>query len=152
MRDFLRKFKFEAKWHLDEEYDQIMEEAWKEEAMGDSGIQMMQNKLATCQTAVTGWNERKYGDARKILKQETKALEELQREEGPKHGADIACLKKEIEFIMEQEDTKWKQRAMQNWYQKGDRNTPFFMHRHIIGDGLTISDASWIKKDVNGRR
>jgi hypothetical protein len=27
--------------------------------------------------------------------------------------------------LLEHEDTKWKQRAKQSWYQNGDRNTPF---------------------------
>ena len=36
---------------------------------------------------------------------------------------EIKNLKADIEFILEQEDTQWKQRAKQNRYQYGDRNT-----------------------------
>jgi hypothetical protein len=54
---------------------------------------------------------------------------------------------------MEQEDIKWKQRAKQNWYKNGDRNTPFFHawvdHRRIINHIRCIVDEEgrqWKKK------
>jgi hypothetical protein len=54
---------------------------------------------------------------------------------------------------MEQEDIKWKQRAKQNWYRNGDRNTPFFHawadHRRRINHISNIVDEEgrcWKKK------
>ena len=54
---------------------------------------------------------------------------------------------------MEQEDTKWKQRVEQNWYQNGDRNMPFFHaradHSHRINHIRSIKDEEgwdWRKK------
>lgn len=39
---------------------------------------------------------------------------------------------------------KWKQRAKQNWYQRGDRNMPFFhawtSHRKKINQIRVITD------------
>jgi hypothetical protein len=67
--------------------------------------------------------------------------------------AAIQRLQKEIDFILEQEDIKWKQRAKQNWYQKGD-HTHFF-HAWMLG--LTIGDESTelcelrMKRVRNGR-
>lgn len=56
---------------------------------------------------------------------------------------EIKCLKGELDYLLEQ-DTKWKQRAKQNWYQSGDRNTPFFHawanHRHRINPIQKITD------------
>jgi hypothetical protein len=68
----------------------------------------------------------KYGNTDKTIKKKTKKLEALQLDEGPEHWGQISCLKTNIESIMEQEDTKWKQRAKQNLYKNGDCNTPFF--------------------------
>lgn len=55
-------------------------------------------------------------------------------------------LQSEIDFIMEHEDIKWKQRTKQNWYQQGDRNTPFFhawaSHRRKINHIKQIVDES----------
>jgi hypothetical protein len=80
----------------------------------------------------------------KFIKKKTKELEELQTHEDPSTWPNILRLKKEIEFLMEQEDVKWKQRAKQNWYKDGDRNTPFFHawvdHRRRINHISNIED------------
>jgi hypothetical protein len=57
---------------------------------------------------------------------------------------------------MEQENTKWKQRAKQNWYKNGDRNTPFFHawadHRQRINHiSWIVDEKGWIwskKKEI----
>jgi hypothetical protein len=83
-------------------------------------------KLVWCQKKLTAWSSRKFREADKELKKKTKALEELQLQEGAENWREIKKLQGEIESILEQEDIKWKQRAKQNWYHNGDRNTPFF--------------------------
>jgi hypothetical protein len=68
----------------------------------------------------------------------------------------IKELQEEINFILEQEDIRWKQRAKQNWYQYGDQNTPFFHawanHRRRVNQIRVIKDAEgkeWKKqKDI----
>jgi exonuclease III len=62
-QDYYRGFKFEAKWHLDEEYNSIMEEAWHEGTTGDTNLQTVQNKLVKCQNCLTRWSSAKYGNA-----------------------------------------------------------------------------------------
>jgi hypothetical protein len=121
-----RRFKFEAKWHLDDEYCSILNEAWGEEIAEESAMQIVKRKLENCKVPLSRWSGRKYGDPEKAIKEKTKWLQELQCHEDQKDWEEIKNLKAEIEFILEQEDTKWKQRAKQNWYQYGDRNTPFF--------------------------
>jgi surfactin synthase thioesterase subunit len=58
-----------------------------------------------------------FGDAKKVLKKKTKLLEVLQQQESEENMAAIQALKGEIDFILEQEDIKWKQCAKQSWYQ-----------------------------------
>jgi hypothetical protein len=82
--------------------------------------------LTNFQVDLSTWSSRKFGNTAKKLKQKTKQLEALQRDEGLENWENIKLLHSEIDFILEQEDFKWKQRAKQNWYQYGDHNTPFF--------------------------
>jgi exonuclease III len=152
-QDYHRSFKFEAKWQLDEEFTDVMQDAWSGGQVGTTGIQTMINKLATCQRSLIRWSGAKYGNAEKLIKEKTKELEELQTHEDPSTWPDISRLKKEIECLMEQEDVKWKQRAKQNWYKNGDRNTPFFHawadHRRRINHIRSIVDEEgrcWKKK------
>ena len=124
--EFYKSFKFEAKWQLEDDFGGQVETTWQGDNDETSGLQMVQNKLAACQKSFFRWSCMKYGNTDKIIKKKTEELEALQLVEGPEHWGEISRLKAEIEFIMEQEDTKWKQRAKQNWYKNGDRNTPFF--------------------------
>jgi hypothetical protein len=149
-------FKFEARWWLDEEYANIVEGAWGREVGGTNAIQCAQLKLDTCKVALSSWSRRKFGDAEVKVKEKTKKLEELQRDEVPADREEIKQLKGEIDYILEQEDVRWKQRAKQSWFQYGDRNTPYFhawaTHRKKISHIRKIIDEDgkvWKKdKDV----
>jgi hypothetical protein len=111
---YRRRFKFEAKWHLYGEFGKIMDEAWQGESEGVSAMQVVREKLDHCQRIFSRWSRGKYGNAENVLKKKTKRLEELQRHERRGDWEEISTLKKEIEFILEQEDIRWKQRAKQN--------------------------------------
>jgi nucleoside-triphosphatase THEP1 len=119
-------FKFEASWLLDKEYNRVVQEVWIETEGGITAIGTVQEKLAPCQTKLKNWSSRKFGQAEKVLKEKTKALEVLQRNEGLENVEEIKCLQGEIDYILDQEDVKWKQRGKQNWFKEGDRNTSFF--------------------------
>jgi hypothetical protein len=134
---FQKNFKFEASWLLDEEYDKIIEETWGENVQGPTAMQVAQQKLSMCQTNLKRWSTGKFGHAEKLLKEKTKKLELLQQHEGPENVEAIQILKGEIEYILEQEDVRWKQRGKQNWYKNGDRNTFFFFFFSRLGDTST---------------
>jgi hypothetical protein len=153
---FKKSFKVEASWMHDEEYNEVVNCAWKgDDGLGDG---LVTQKLAWCQRKLTAWSFRKFRKADKELDKKTKALEKLQQQEGADNWGEIKKLQGEIESILEQEDIKWKQRAKQNWYQSGDRNTPFFHawadHRRKIniikkikaGDGTILKDIKEISK------
>jgi hypothetical protein len=154
---YSKKFKVEASWMVDEEYKAVVAEAWLNGGLGGSKMQQVRQKLAACQADLSSWSSRKFGDAEKKITQKTKQLELLQREEGPNNYEAIKVLKKELDFIMEQEDIKWKQRAKQNWYQHGDRNTSFFHawanHRRKVNQIKKVVDEAgsvWKKQHEIG--
>jgi hypothetical protein len=113
--------------------------------------------LVTCQADLSSWSSRKFDDvAKKKKTQKTKKLELLQREEGLDNYEAIKVLK-ELDFIMEHEDIKWKQRAKQSWYQHGDRKTSFFHawgnHRRKINQIKKVVDEAgsvWKKQKEIG--
>jgi hypothetical protein len=111
-------------------------------------LQNVQQKLNTCQADLTRWSRRKFGDTEEKIKEKTKKLEVLQRSEGPEQREEIKVLKGEIDYLLEQEDVKWKQRAKQNWFQYGDRNTPFF---HAWATQRKKTNHIQLIKDMEGR-
>lgn len=90
------------------------------------------------------WSHRKFGNTERQLKKKTKALEALQKNEGPGDIEAIKQLLREIEYILEQEDVRWNNWGKQNWYMNGDQNTPFFhawaTHRRKINHIKKIED------------
>jgi hypothetical protein len=143
-RQFQRGVKFEAKWLVDAESRDIITGAWNDCSGGGSSIQVVQQKLEMCKTTLRRWNGQKYGCAEKAIKEKTKKLEILQKNEGVGDRLAIVKLQQEIDFLLEQEDTRWKQRAKQNWYWEGDRNTHFFhswaSHKRKINQIQKIQD------------
>jgi len=89
-------------------------------------MQAVQQRLSSCQQELSRWSWRKFGNAKKQLKEKTKQLEELQRRESPGLAKAITKLQQEIDNIQEREDIKWKHRTKQNWYRNRDRNTQYF--------------------------
>jgi exonuclease III len=121
-----RGSKFEARWLHDKESQAIITRAWGAETYGEASMHTAQQKLAACKNALASWSWRKYGNVEKEVRTKTKRLAKLQLNECQETMGQIKQLTGEIDCLLEQEDTKWKQRAKQNWYQNGDRNTPFF--------------------------
>jgi hypothetical protein len=153
-RQFQGGGKFEVKWLADEESREIITNAWNDGVGGDSSIQVVQHKLETCKSALRRWNGQKYGCAEKAIKKKTKELEILQKNESVMDGLEIKKLQQEIDFLLEQEDLRWKQRAKQNWYRQGDKNTPYFhawaSHRRKVNQIQKIQDDDgriWEKPD-----
>jgi hypothetical protein len=116
-----RGFKFEMNWTLEEGYQQVIEEAWNA-APNDDAI----SKLSKCRTSLQKWSKGKLGDNVAQIKQKTHKLEAIQRNEDLENSEDIKRLNAEIELLLEKEDMRSKQRAKQNWYKDGDRNTQYF--------------------------
>jgi hypothetical protein len=143
-----RGFKVEASWMLDDEYNGIVQQAWDEGELGDTAITTARLKLANCQADLKRWSRKKFGNADRELKKKRKQLLELQSSFRVGVAADVKRLQDEINFILEQEDIRWKQRAKQNWYQYGDQNTPFF---HAWASHRKRVNRIWKIKDEEGR-
>jgi hypothetical protein len=154
---YQRSFKVEASWMLDEEFNDVVQEAWAEGDTRGSALQTAKQKLANCQSVLKRWSGNKFGNAERELKRKRKHLAELQAVSSVDNDETIKQLQADINFIMEQEDIRWKQRAKQNWYQSGDQNTPFFHawanHRRRINQIRVIKDAEgreWKKPEDIG--
>ncbi|XP_059458269.1 uncharacterized protein LOC132187853 [Corylus avellana] len=153
----LRGTKFEARWLHDEEANEVIRRAWISDMGGGPSMNTVQQKLATCKADLRTWSWKKHGQVEKKIKEKTKELEEVQKQENKENVGKIQQLQGEIDILLEQEDTRWKQRAKQNWYQQGDRNTPFFhawaSHRrkiNYIGKVVDEGGTEWSKMEDIG--
>lgn len=65
---YSKKFKIEAPWMVDEEYKHIVEEPWGSGGLRGTKMQLVRQKLANCQSDLSTWSSRKFGDAAKKIK------------------------------------------------------------------------------------
>lgn len=142
---YRRSFKFEASWQLDPDYSNIIKEAWGQNVATESRMMDIQSRLSACQKALSRWSKQKFGRDAELLKQKRERLLELQRSSRSEQSVAIKHLQEDIDIILEREDVRWKQRAKQNWYRHGDRNTQFFHawanHRRRINSIRSITNA-----------
>jgi hypothetical protein len=99
-----RGFKFELNWTLEEDYQQVIEEAWNA-APNEDAI----SKLSKCRASLQKWSKGKFENSAAQIKQKTHEVEELQHNEGLKNSEEIKLLNAEIELLLEKEDLRWKQ-------------------------------------------
>jgi hypothetical protein len=154
---FQKSFKFKAHWLADSECMEVITNAWGAGGFSAGGMQATRERLAHCQTKLSHWSDKKYHDVERVLKEKSKKLEELQRYDEGANWPAIKILKGEIDSILEHEDVKWKQRAKQNWFTHGDRNTPYYhawaSHRRKVNKIEKIIDEGgreWKKQNDIG--
>jgi hypothetical protein len=121
-----RGFRLEANWMCDDEFGRVVKEQWEINTSETNRLTAVWNKLGRCGEVLKKWGRGKFGNIEESIKSKTATLEALQREEGPRNVDRIKTLQQEIDLLLEQEDVKWRQRAKLSWYEKGDRNTPYF--------------------------
>ncbi|XP_059446454.1 uncharacterized protein LOC132178000 [Corylus avellana] len=147
-----RGFKFEASWIPDEECGAIINESWEGGETDGEAMKKVRRGLERCKSRLKWWSRKKFGKNENLIKEKTEVLANLQTLEGPEHHEAIKRLPAEIETLLEFEDMRWKQRAKQNWYREGDRNTPFFhawgSHRRRINTIKKVVDVKgreWLR-------
>lgn len=119
-------FRFEAKLLKYKEGEQVVRRAWQKNFQSQNCQQYIQMKLQWCSKDLLNWSAKNRRDTNKELIDKVIHLKQLQLCEGPENSVAIAQLDKEIFVLLEQENIKWKQRAIRNWYNLGDRNMKYF--------------------------
>jgi len=118
--------KFEASWTFDPEWKQVMSDSWVGNFAARSPLSRVHKKLLACQHDLSTWSWHKFGNDQIRLQQKNKELILLQSRVPRASSSLIKILQTEIDKILACEDIHLKQRAKQNWYRFGDRNTKYF--------------------------
>ena len=123
-----RCFHFEAMWVNREDCREVIQEAWNSGTFATTPEGVASN-LQKCEAALTNWNQIVIDNIQKKIHEKKRALSSLTMEDSGTMGAEINQLRKEINDLLDNEETIWRQRSKVHWYGKGDRNTKFFHAR-----------------------
>ncbi|KAM7250916.1 hypothetical protein ACFE04_022799 [Oxalis oulophora] len=112
------------------------------------------DRLAECRCSLLTWSRSLSGDVRYEIKQLERDIIRLRGSLGVSSDQDDVYVQKKsrLQFLVAQEDIRWRQRAKVFWLQSGDFNSRFF-HLHASGrkrynviQGLYGSDGLWTEE------
>ncbi|KAK6157019.1 hypothetical protein DH2020_011267 [Rehmannia glutinosa] len=114
-------FRFEALWVKSKDCEQIIRDNW------NSDFDNLTEKLTNCTLGLLQWGDKSHGNLSSRISHFKKSLFQLQSGTITDTTRNlITDVKNQLDFLLEQDNIKWKQRAKQHWYVEGDRNTRFF--------------------------
>ncbi|KAF5463963.1 hypothetical protein F2P56_014082 [Juglans regia] len=115
-----RLFRYEAKWSLEEDCEEVIKRAWQVKTMGRDTEKDLQLLLEDSREAFQSWSRKITLDKGRLIKEKTERLKKLQEDEGSHNMMEIKKIQEEIGTCLEMEDLKWRQRAKLDWYIHGD--------------------------------
>jgi hypothetical protein len=83
-------------------------------------------KLSKCKSELLKWKRATWGKTSQTIKSLQSRLNGAYDSFEVQAGSEINSINRELEFLLAQDDERWKQRATVNWLKNGDRNTRFY--------------------------
>jgi hypothetical protein len=116
----------ETSWDLHPTFKDEVGRCWKQKSRRVNPLQNVHEKLKFCQHAIKRWVKKMVLASDEMICVKTRELEAMQEAGGNNNREAENALKEEVNGLLEQEETKWRQRAKEDWLRFGDCNTKFF--------------------------
>ena len=155
-KDFFRPnkpFRFKAMWIKDDRREGAVHEAWDKFSAADPMGNVLL-KVSHCQTHLSDWNKKVFGNVRRTLEKKRRELEQAERVVAWGGGCGrLKELNAEIRRLTDMEDCMWNQRAKVDWLRDDDKNTKYFHCRSTERNkrnfilGLENKFGVWVEEE-----
>jgi hypothetical protein len=125
-RHWSKPFRMENSWARRMDFADTIKATWKVRNDRRCLWADIKENLTRCRKTIQVWVKKTVHAPENLIREKTCALEKIQAKEGDREVEKEKELKAEIHNLLEQEGTKWKQRAKEDWLRNGDRNTRYF--------------------------
>ncbi|KAG7943393.1 hypothetical protein I3843_15G036000 [Carya illinoinensis] len=125
-KQFLYNFKYEVNWSREEGCKELIADVWANTCGVGNNSQKVQKKLEACSQRLKQWSKNLIRDRNRNIREKTNEIKRMQRFENAGNVSQIKAIQAELNFLLDQEDLRWKQRAKKHWLAQGDRNSKFY--------------------------
>ncbi|XP_042980066.1 uncharacterized protein LOC122310250 [Carya illinoinensis] len=122
----VRPFRYEASWSKKEGCEALIKQHWGMTTGHLDPLTGSITGLKYCQEGLKNWSMEMRRNQGALIKEKLSILSSLKETNEGHLYTEISVLQKEVDSLLEAENSKWQQRAKQNWLRGGDRNTSFF--------------------------
>jgi hypothetical protein len=119
-------FRFEAAWEKNKEQGEVIRKARRPKQNLESPWFTIKRNLQDCRNALKLWVSSQKNSVEQKIELLQRDLSLIQFRGDGDSLVEEKKLKEELNYLLDVEELKWKQRANINWYKNGDRNTKFF--------------------------
>ncbi|KAL8137313.1 hypothetical protein V2J09_003314 [Rumex salicifolius] len=142
-----RPFRFEAAWLSHHDFNNFLEAIWTYSSSASPSLARLRPKLLA-------WNRECFGNIETRKAKLFDQIDEVHNKIGVAVSDDLLAenemLLKELDLVLSQEETLWKQKSRELWLLCGDRNTSYFHASTIIRrrrnrvEALKTENDRWI--------
>ncbi|KAG7579199.1 hypothetical protein ISN45_Aa03g033600 [Arabidopsis thaliana x Arabidopsis arenosa] len=142
-----RPFRFEAAWLSHGSFKELLESSWRRDMTTPEALEVLRVKLKV-------WNRDVFGNVHNkkenLLAEITSIHEELDQYQTDALLEKEDQLIKELETVLEQEETIWFQKSREKWIALGERNISFFHTSTVIRrrknriEALKNDEGQWV--------
>lgn len=121
-----RNFRVEASWSKIAGYKDVVKDTWRKIQPSEYPWNSIHGNLRRFQKMLKRWVRKSVPSNEVLIQEKMRELERIQVAANPVDLHVVIRLKDELHGLLEQEDTKWRQRSKKAWLGDGDRNTKYF--------------------------
>lgn len=144
------RFRFEACWALEDECQEILQNAWTRPNTYEKKWDALNDKLKGCVAKLLHWRSTKHDSTQVQIKKMKKQLVGLQEKDDLGAAAEAKKIQIKLQILLDKEELWWKQRAREDWLKYDDRNTKYYhacvnskRRRNYVGSITDESGLNW---------
>ena len=121
-----RAFRYEAKWAVDREHNNIIQQAWIPLLTVEIKWEQIGQNLTRCKQGLIRWQCGVRNDGQETIPKLQAQLQKISGRVGIGVGAEVQEIKRRLQVLLDKEALQWQQRAKIDLLRGGDQNTSFF--------------------------
>ncbi|KAG6723915.1 hypothetical protein I3843_03G226200 [Carya illinoinensis] len=120
------QFKYDVSWSKEKGCRDLIATQWQKLTGERSWLQNAQHKLVACSQSLKQWSKNLVHNRNQEIREKVAEIKRFQQNENSRNMWQLKTLQSNLNFLLEREDLRWKQRTKKHWLTQDDRNSKFY--------------------------